>query len=187
VNQSDLFAYLVDVLEQLNVPYGIAGAHATIVFGEARQTLDIDVVVHLTRQTLKSFCDAFPYPDFYIADQGAAQAVARGGMFNIIHPESGLKIDVIVPSSAFDRQQLTRTIRAMAFEGKDASFISPEDAIIKKMEYYKEGRSEKHLRDITGIVRVIGNAIDRGYIERWGTDLGLTDIWQRILERLGER
>jgi hypothetical protein len=91
-------------------------------------------------------------------------------MFNIIHPESGQKIDVIVPSSEFDRRQLARTIHALAFEGKDASFISLEDAIVKKMEYYKEGQSEKHLRDITGVMKVMGHAA------HWTEEFGLVEI-----------
>ena len=56
-------------------------------------------------------------------------------MFNIIHPEGGLKIDVIVPTTEFDRSPLSRSVRAPAFNGRDACFVSPEDVIIKKMEY----------------------------------------------------
>lgn len=44
-----------------------------------------------------------------------------------------------------------------------AGIAAPEDVIIKKMEYYREGGSEKHLRDITGILLTTGADIDRPY------------------------
>jgi hypothetical protein len=56
--------------------------------------------------------------------------------------------------------------------------------IVKKMEFYREGGSEKHLRDITGILRISGDEIDREYISRWAANLGLTDIWKAVLKRL---
>jgi hypothetical protein len=43
----------------------------------------------------------------------------------------------------------------------EANFAAPEDVIIKKMEYYSEGGSEKHLRDITGMLVTSEGEIDR--------------------------
>jgi len=61
---------------------------------------------------------------------------------------------------------------------------SPEDVIIKKMEYYKMGGSEKHLRDITGVLRVSGDRIDHAYVSDWTERLGLEEIWNAILARI---
>jgi hypothetical protein len=65
----------------------------------------------------------------------------------------------------------------------DAAFASPEDAIVKKMESFKEGGAEKHLRDIAGVLKT-STHIDGTYIDRWAAELGLTDIWRGIQERL---
>jgi hypothetical protein len=67
-----------------------------------------------------------------------------------------------------------------------AFVASPEDVIIGKMLYYREGGSEKHLRDITGILKVSGDQVDRAYVARWAAELGVTEIWQAVLRRLGE-
>ena len=56
--------------------------------------------------------------------------------------------------------------------------------ILKNMEYYKEEGSEKHLRDITGILRISGADVDRRYIASWVEQLGVSDIWGAILRRL---
>ena len=108
--------------------------------------------------------------------------------FNIIQPRSGLKVDVIVPPpSAFNRARFARARRVQAGEGWDASFSSPEDAILKKMEFFREGGSDKHLRDITGVLTTSGSEIDTVYIDRWAATMGLTEIWQAILEKMRER
>jgi hypothetical protein len=55
---------------------------------------------------------------------------------------------------------------------------------VKKMEFFREGGWDKHLRDIAGVLRISGRDIDRAYIDRWATSLGLTGIWQAILVRM---
>lgn len=55
------------------------------------------------------------------------------------------------------------------------------------MEYYKEGGSEKHLRDITGILKISGDMVDRDYILDWAERLGLNEIWDAVQKRLGEK
>ncbi len=54
------------------------------------------------------------------------------------------------------------------------------------MEYYREGGSEKHLRDITGILKISGDELDESYIYDWSSRLGLLPIWEAIKKRLEE-
>jgi hypothetical protein len=67
-----------------------------------------------------------------------------------------------------------------------ANFASPEDVIIKKMEFYREGGSEKHLRDITGILKISVKEVDLDYITQWANQLGLIEIWDAVQKRLKE-
>jgi hypothetical protein len=83
-------------------------------------------------------------------------------------------VDIIVyKDNEFDRSRFTRSKRIQPAEEYRADFAAPEDVIIKKMEYYKEGGSDKHLRDITGILKVSGRDVDREYIITWAKKLGL--------------
>jgi hypothetical protein len=66
----------------------------------------------------------------------------------------------------------------------EANFAAPEDVIIKKMEYYREGGSEKHLRDISGMLMISPELIDMNYITDWAKNLGLQSIWKMICERM---
>lgn len=185
MDQAELLAYLLDVLEGHALPYAIAGSHASMAFGEARLTNDIDVLVLLTPESLPAFVASFPPDDFYVSEDGARTAAAKGGMFNIIHPDSGQKIVVIVPAGEFDRSQLDRAVVVPVFSERQARFVSPEDTIIKKMDYYREGGSEKHLRDIVGVLRVTGARLEENYISLTASRLGLHDIWLAIKSRAG--
>lgn len=71
MEQSDLLPYVVAVLERLGVRYLITGSMASIAYGEARPTHDIDLVVELPPSRVDEFCRSFPSPEFYISEQAA--------------------------------------------------------------------------------------------------------------------
>jgi hypothetical protein len=185
MEQSELLRFVVSVLERLKLAYFVTGSTVTIFYGEPRFTNDIDVVVELSLDAVEEFCRQFPEDAFYVSRTAASDAVRRCAQFNIIQPHSGLKVDVIIPQpSAFNRSRFARARRVQAGEGWDASFSSPEDAILKKMEFYRDGGSDKHLRDIAGVLKTSGAEIDRTYIDQWAATLGLAEIWQTIVDRV---
>jgi hypothetical protein len=52
------------------------------------------------------------------------------------------------------------------------------------MEFYKKGGSEKHLRDIVGVIKISEELINFDYIETWVSKLYLEEIWTEIKNRL---
>lgn len=182
---SELLGRVARELERLQVPYLVTGSMATIAYGDPRLTNDIDVVVDLPAHQVEAVCAAFPEPDFYCPREAVAQAVRQRFVFNILHPASGLKVDVFLTDAGeFDRGRMERGVRLPSGAGFDAWFASPEDVIVKKLAYYQEGESEKHIRDIIGVLRLQGEKLDRAYIETWARRLGLSDTWARVLEQL---
>jgi len=158
---------------------------ATTAYGEPRFTNDIDVIVTLPPDLVDAFCESFPAAEYYCFREAVAAAVRDRFQFNIIHFESGLKIDVIIPDeSEFNRSRLARGVRLPVSAEFEAWFSSPEDVIIKKLEFYREGGSEKHLSDIAGVLKMLGERVDRDYITKWAARLGLEDIWQELLGRI---
>lgn len=184
---SDLLKHLATTLEALGIPYLVTGSMASIAYGEPRFTNDIDVVVALTPGQVSAFCAAFPAPEYYCSADAAEQAVRQRSQFNILHPASGLKADVIVATeSLFDRTRLGRGVRLAAGADFEVTFAAPEDVIVKKLQYFHEGGSEKHLRDIVGVLKVQGERLDRAYLTDWIGRLGLDAEWTLIEERLKE-
>ena len=82
------------------------------------------------------------------------------------------------------RSRFGRTVRARPAPDLEATFAAPEDVIVKKLEYYAAGGSEKHLRDITGILKTSGERVDRDYVTRWAAQLGIAQVWEAVLARI---
>ena len=185
MEQDELLRHLVATLEDLGLPYLVTGSIATILYGEPRFTNDIDVVVQLGLDHVDRLVEAFSTDEFYLDSERVEQAIAGRSQFNIIHPASGLKIDVIIPAmDAFDQRRFARAMRVNPADDYVASFASPEDVIIKKLQFFAAGGSDKHLRDIAGVLRISASAVDRTYIAEWADRLGLRDTWNLIVDQL---
>lgn len=181
MEQTDLLRLVIDVLEGLEIRYAVAGSIASSAYGEPRYTQDIDVVVIMSDEQTGALCRSFPPPDFYVSLEAARQAVAAAGQFNILHAASGYKIDIIMaPDNAWGASEMRRRQHRRLLPDREGNVASPEDVIIGKMLYYQEGQSDKHLRDIAGILKTSGDLVDLAYIDKWAGELGLSEAWQAI-------
>ncbi|OGW08179.1 MAG: hypothetical protein A2W75_03795 [Nitrospinae bacterium RIFCSPLOWO2_12_39_15] len=187
MEQSELIKLIIQSLESLNIPYMITGSHASAYYGEPRFTRDVDIVADLKIEQIDNFANFFPPDEFYCDKDMIKKAIKGRRQFNIIHSISGLKIDIILTKTTpFSKTEFSRRKKGLLFPDKEASFASPEDVIVKKMDFYKEGGSEKHLRDITGILKISGDIIDMDYISQWADRLNLREIWDAILKKVKE-
>ena len=185
MEQDELLRRAVETLERLNLTYLVTGSMATILYGEPRFTNDIDIVVQLNPNRVADFVQAFPSDEFYLDDERIRQAIESRGQFNIIHPASGLKVDVIIPEmDEFDRSRFARARRVRPAKDYEATFASAEDVIVKKLQFYADGGSDKHLRDIASVLRISRSEIDRDYVSEWADRLELREIWSLILDEL---
>lgn len=181
---TELLRRLADCLNGLGTPYLITGSMASGAYGEPRMTNDIDVVVPLRLQHVEVVLAAFPAPDYYCSREAILQAVRDRFQFNILHLTTGMKIDVIATTdSEFDATRLRRA-RTIQTAGTAVRFASPEDVILKKLVYFREGGSEKHLRDIVGILKVQAEQIEYDYLAEWVDRLGVADEWALVQSRM---
>lgn len=187
MEQLELLKSVVSVLEDLQLTYMIVGSYGSGAWGEARFTQDIDIVVDLSLADAERLVNAFPLPEYYVSLEAATEAVRYHRQFNLIHPTSGNKVDFMVAGTdEWGRTQLRRRRSIVLGEGFATFVGAPEDIIISKMRYFRRGQSEKHLRDIAGILKVSGEEVDREYVARWAEEFGVTEIWEAILRRVGE-
>lgn len=185
MEQSDLLKLAVENLRRLDIPYAIVGSFASSVWGESRLTQDIDIVIDVSPAQVDALCDAFPEPDFYVNRATAEEAVRLGRPFNVIHPSSGNKIDfMIAGTTEWAAAQIDRSKSVAIFLDESAQVAAPEDVILGKLIYHREGGSEKHLRDVAGILKVNADLVDRDYIARTASQLGVEDSWHAVLHRL---
>ena len=103
MEQYELLRHIAETFERLVIAYRVTGSMATIAYGEPRFTNDIDIVVQMKPHQVAALCAAFPQPEYYVSRDAAEQAVRQRFQFNILHPASGLKVDVIIAAdSAFE-------------------------------------------------------------------------------------
>jgi hypothetical protein len=173
--------------EANNIHYRVVGSMASMAYGEPRFTNDVDMVAELNEAHVAVLCSAFPPPEYYVSEIAMRQAIDRRSQFNVIHPASGLKVDVIVPpDTEFSRSEASR-IRRLSSEGEySAWFGSPEDILLHKLIYYRlsGGTSDKHLRDIAGMMKLMGDKLDQNYLSSWTTKLGVRSEWDTVRQRI---
>ena len=184
MEQTDLLGHVLDVLESRSIPYMVVGSFASSTYGEPRFTYDIDIVVELSERDLPAFVTGFPAADFYLNPDAIRDAIRQRFQFNIIHSASGNKVDFMLPrDDEWGRVQMARRRRIRLLPDREAYAGTPEDVILSKLMYFAEGGSDKHLRDIVGMLRVSAGLIDRADIESWARKLGLEEGWAAVSER----
>ena len=186
-DQADLLEVIANKLHEHCFHYFVTGSQASAIYGEPRFTQDIDIVLKISETQIPLFLSAFQTDSFYLSETALRSAVARRGMFNLIQPASGGKVDFIVAKdSDFDRSRMERARSLSIGENVKATFASPEDVILKKMQWFAKDNSDRHVRDILGMLHVQGRSINHAYIDAWIDQLDVGEIWKRIKARLKE-
>ncbi|MBI2416605.1 MAG: hypothetical protein HYV28_01630 [Ignavibacteriales bacterium] len=176
-----LFTLFTVPLSQHKVPYVITGSVAAIFYGEPRLTHDIDIVIGITLQTIKQFSDIFPEQEFYTPPLETLLSEAKReqyGAFNVIHISSGFKADFFLCGEDEFLQWAVANGRTVDFQKNKVIIAPPEYVIIKKLQYYHEGKSQKHLTDIQGIIRHSGTEINYVLLEKYINMFALAEEWR---------
>ena len=103
----------------------------------------------------------------------------RHGHFNIIHHETGLRADIYLAGEdplhewAFARRETAPV------GGEEIWFAPVEYVVVRKLEYFEQSGSDRHLRDIAGILRISGDRIDHASLARLIGERKLHEAWQR--------
>ncbi len=178
------FTYVIEVLENLGIPYMVVGGFAAIFYGEPRLTIDVDIVVDMKLEHVKPLVAAFPVPDYYVSEEGIRDSLQRGYPFNVIQPATGAKVDLVpLPRDPFTRSAFQRRQRLEFDEaGRSATFITPEDIIVAKLIAHRETGSDKHLRDARGVLVMQWGELDLEVIRRSARANGVLERFKALLE-----
>ena len=181
MQEHSIFYIFTSRLNNLNINYMITGSVASIVYGEPRMTHDIDLVMELEYDDIERFAEAFPIETFYCPPTEVIKVeLGRSyrGHFNLIHHKTGFKADVYLRGRDLLHEWALNNRNKIDFEGESIWVAPIEYVILRKLEYFKEGKSEKHLRDIKGILTISADDIDFEELEKRVESLGLRREWQ---------
>lgn len=125
----------------------------------------------------------FPAPEFYLPPIEIITAeIARParGHFNVIHADTGFKADFYLAG----RDELNawgfRHSRTLKYRGESITVAPPEYVILRKLEYFREGGSGKHLRDIRTMLAVSGDELNHPALKEWIQRQGLAAEWAQV-------
>lgn len=175
------FAAFLEPIERLGFPYCITGSVAASVYGEPRLTADIDVVLVLGLEKLPAFRAAFPEADYYVPPDETLRAALGGamhGMFNVVHHRSQFKADLYLAGSDALHAWALAHRRRIDLGGTGAWIAPPEYVVIRKLEFHRDGGSDKHLRDCRFILAA--TALDRNFLDAEIARRGLGAQWRAL-------
>ena len=177
-----LVSLFVPPINRLGIPYMVTGAVAAVVYGEPRLTRDIDLVVALRATQSRRFAAAWPDTAFYVPPPEAIQEEtgrSSGGHFNVAHHETAMRADVYLPGADELMRWGLERATAHDVDGEPVRFAPVEYVIVSKLRYFQMGGSERHLRDIAGILSVSAEAVERGEVEGWARRCGVMKEWRK--------
>jgi len=150
----------------------LTGSFALAYYATPRMTRDLDIVVALKNRDVDGLVAAFA-PDFYIDAGAAHQAILSERLFNLMHLDSGVKVDLIVRKSSEYRQVKFARRQAVSISGKRTWIVRCEDLILSKAVWVLESDSELQRRDIR---QLLAAPIDLDYIRHWAAQLGVSTL-----------
>ncbi len=173
-------AVLSDVVSRLQsagFDYMLTGSVAMNYYAEPRMTRDIDIVVALTDSDADTIMDSFE-GDYYLSRDAVVHAIRQHRIFNLVHYQSVVKVDLIVRKESeyrreeFDRRQQIRVGDLVTW------IVSKEDLILSKLSWAQDSRSELQLNDVRNL---LASGPDMDYLNRWSAALGLDPLLRECL------
>ena len=181
-------SFFIEGLEKSGLSYCITGSFASGVYGESRQTNDIDLIVLLRSTDIAKLQTIFPETAYYLPPTEVLILESRReqrGMFNVIHHASQFKADIFVAAlDPLHRWVLQHRRRVSLSDDLQAWVAPPEYVILRKLEYFRESSHEKHLRDVRFMLAATPE-LDYAFIDSQIARLGLQAQW-RIVQEPGE-
>lgn len=176
---------VINVLEELNVPYLIGGSLASTLHGFSRTTLDSDLVADIRPEHVPILVQQLG-ASYYLSDSAIYDAIRHRSSFNLIHLATMFKVDIFLPKPRqFDRDQMRQRRKyIVATDPERTAYVaSPEDTILAKLEWYRLGGevSDRQWRDILGVIQIQGDRLDLCYLRQGAVALNVTDLLLRAV------
>lgn len=181
---------VVEALEQLEVRYLIGGSVASSAYGVPRSTLDVDLVAELQPEHVRPLIERLSQA-YYIGEGMIRDAMRRRSSFKIIHLGTLIKLDVFIPPEDPSAEEELRRIRREALDNapnaRRFALASPEDVILRKLEWFKAGGevSERQWHDVLGVLQVQAGSLDMAYLRARAQRLGVAELLERALAEAG--
>ena len=183
MTSEDVLQLLFSKLDECGIPYMITGSFASNIHGVPRATQDADIIIDVEQKTLERFLESLGSA-FYRSSEAAMDALSRQQMFNVVHLETGFKVDLIIRKSRpFSKMEFSRR-QPVFYLGADRWFATAEDTILAKLEWSRIGGSERQFNDALNVAKLQRDNLDRAYLEKWARELDVLDLLERLFQEM---
>lgn len=177
---------VIDIFDELGIDYHVGGSYASSVHGIPRQTQDIDLVLRMDENMIDQLAAGLEN-EFYLDRDDIRRAVSDKGSANLIHLETGIKIDLFMHGgSPFDNEEFARARPEVLWltPERHVNIKSAEDTVLRKLQWYRLGGeiSDRQWNDVSGIIKSQGNQLDMDYLQQWSKELGVEDLLARVFQ-----
>ncbi len=184
--EANHFMIFLQRLSRSGIRYMVTGSVAAIIYAEPRMTYDIDIVLELAAEDIPQLLALFPSGEFYCPPKENIRAEVdreTNGHFNIIHHETGFKAD-IYPAGTDEFHKWAMARRHKVKIAHSNIYLAPaEYVIIRKLQYYSQGGSEKHIRDIKRMLELSADLIDTSVLKERIAEYDLADCWNKVIQK----
>jgi hypothetical protein len=175
-SELDVLRLVTQRLDVAHLDYMLTGSFAMAYYATPRMTRDLDLVIALGVNDVAGLAQQFA-ADFYTDADAIRAAAVVPGFFNLMHLESGIKVDFIVRKDAPFRKMEFERRRRVQFGGFDCCIVSREDLILSKLVWSRETRSELQHRDVRTL---LDETADWPYLRRWAIELGVLELLEEL-------
>jgi hypothetical protein len=170
---------VASILDDLEIPYVPGGSLASTLVGEPR---DDQRRRHCRSCAAGSGRGALPRTsaEFYVQTSDARDALRTGDSFNLVDHERTLKVDLFVLGDGLlDRMQIERRV-PIDVPGLSGTLwvTSPEDQVLRKLDWFRQSESDRQWRDVVAILRIRHGNLDSQYLTATAREVGLDELSQ---------
>lgn len=180
---------VVDACDLLGRRFVIGGSVAAMLHGEPRATADVDLVLDAQADDAEAIIAVFPESDWYAPPiEVVRNELRRGshGSFNVLHHATGIKAALYpAGSDPLIRWALDHPVMVEAF-GVPLPVAPAAYVAAMKLRWWEQGRSDKHLRDIRGMLAISPDVLSDEIVRPWLLSETQRAAWDDCRRHAGE-
>ncbi len=168
----------VAFLDGERIAYSLIGGLASSIRGQPRVTVDVDIVIATDVDDALNLISKLTQTQFMPPFDDVAEVVKRSFILPLRHRVTGVKVDLAIGLSGFERQLISRS-ENVSFVGARVQVATAEDLLIMKT---LAGRPQDD-QDIAGLLVAQRDHLDWDYCEQTAKELGEA-LAQDLLTRI---
>ncbi len=170
---------VLDALTALRIDYMLVGSFSSNLYGVARSTRDADFLVQFAGKSVSDLARRLG-PEFRLDPQMPFETVT--GTSRQILEVSGTPFRIelfLLSDDPYDQARFARR-RQEKLLGRDAFVPSPEDVIVTKLRWSRQGRRTKDVDDVRNVIAVQAERLDWDYVHHWCDAHGTRQLLDQI-------